>query len=185
MSILANLTFRDVDPEKDLEYTYDLFKRTISPYVKALNGDVWPEAERRPFFIKGFSEPGMHMIECEGVAIGCYSITETQDSVILQRVYLEPEYQRCGIGRYLISQALERAHDVKKPLDLEVLENNTPAIASYEKGGFLKHHLAVNGWNRKWLMRHKDTDAYSATPVLPLKSVVTDPHKGFHPPTVA
>lgn len=167
MNILDQITFRVADPEKDLAAAYDIFKRTIRSAVEELNGGVWPEDERYPFFKKGFSEPGMHMIEARGAPIGCYNITETDRTVVLQRVYLEPEYQNRGIGKHLIKMAHEAAVKANKPLELEVLANNYQALAAYKKAGFVAYKFAVNGWNRKWLMRQDSTDHLGAEgPIL-------------------
>ncbi len=156
-----DISYRPVDPEKDLDAAYQIFKKTISPSVMALNNGVWPEHERYPFFKKGFSEHGMYMLMHGRKPIGCFCITKLElphidepvvaiktqqdtdeinarpkyQAVILQRMYIEPDYQRHGIGTAIMKKALEKAHNEKLPLELEVLANNDNAIAGYEKNG--------------------------------------------------
>ena len=68
----------------------------------------------------------------------------------------------------MISMALEKAHQQKKPLELEVLTNNTPAIESYKKTGFEQvSDVIVHGWNKKIIMRHKDTEQYLSKATAP------------------
>lgn len=168
--------YRPVDPEKDFEAAYAIFKETISPSVMALNGGTWPEDERRPFFKKGFREDGMSMLLHKGQPIGCFCITvlnlpvreeekrlfaqDSYDAVILQRMYIKPEYQKQGIGSAIMGMALTEAHKRRLPLELEVLANNESAIHAYKKYGYEPYKLVVNGWNQKLLMRHKDTTQY-------------------------
>jgi len=163
LSLINALEFRPVDPVEDLDHAYwHFFKPGIEECVKELNDNVWPES-RYDFFKKGFVDPDMMMISYHGANIGCYCISNQDNAVILQRVYIAPEYQRKGIGTKLIGMALEKAHELQKPLELEVLANNTPAINSYLKGGFVKTSgIIVNGWNQKFTMRHKDTIRYLA-----------------------
>lgn len=168
MSIADEVTSRPADPVKDLAYAYDVFKRTISPYVIALAG-YYPEQQRYDFFKKGFEDPDMQMIVHNGKDIGCFCISDTPSAIVLQRMYFEPSYQRQGIGQRIMGLALQMAHDSKKTLELEVLENNTPAISAYTKNGFTAYQLVVNDWNRKLLMRHKDTVQYLPRPAPALQ----------------
>ena len=176
LQLPAGIECRVADPETDFDIAYDIFKRTISDCVKELNAGVWPEEERKPFFRKGFKEEGMCMLLHEGKPIGCFGIAEldlpvineerylstvsTYKAIVLQRMYIEPEFQRRGIGAALIDVALKIARQYQLPLELEVLENNEKAIRAYKKGGFEDYKLVVNGWNRKYLARHRETTRY-------------------------
>lgn len=181
MSIKEEITFRATvidpshmgDPDNDLNYAYRFFfKPGIEKSVRELTRDFnraankgprdgeWPES-RYDFFKKGFSDPDMQIILHNGERVGCFCISLEKEAVILQRVYLRHDYQRQGIGQKLIAMALDTAHAQKKPLELEVLANNAAAIESYKKGGFEQaSDVIVNGWNRKIIMRHKDTVQY-------------------------
>lgn len=176
MTVLDELTFRPAHPENDLQFAYErLFKPGIEKAVRELTADFnkmsgkgpaegeWPET-RYDFFKKGFSDPDMMMISHKGEDIGCYCISHAENAIILQRVYLREDYQRLGIGAMLVQKALDEAHRVKKPLELEVLANNTRAINSYRKSGFIQSSPEVcSGWNRKFEMRHRDTYQYLFT----------------------
>jgi GNAT superfamily N-acetyltransferase len=153
-----DISTRIADPEMDIEYAYDLYKRTNASYVIALKGG-WPEPEQYDFFREGFINPDTRMILSEEMPVGCFCITDTGRAVVLQRFYLEPDFQRRGIGRQVVAQALEKAHEVSKPLELKVLENNEPALEAYAASGFFPFGQA----DGRILMRHRDTQCY-ATP---------------------
>ena len=160
-SIVDELEYVNVNFEQDLDYAYwNFFKPGIEDCVRDLNKGEWPES-RYDFFKSGFSDPDMMMIMHKGERVGCYCIRETENEVILQRVYIAQEYQRQGIGQSLIAMSLQVAHEKSKPLELEVLANNKKAINSYSKAGFIQTTpVLINGWNQKFSMRHKDTFQY-------------------------
>lgn len=161
MGFIEELQYRKADPVNDLDYAYwNFFKPGIEDSVRELNAGEWPES-RYDFFKKGFEDPDMQIILHNGEEIGCFCITESDEAIILQRVYIREDYQRRGIGGHLINMALDKAHETQKPLELEVLANNEKAINSYKKGGFVQTtDIIVNGWNQKFEMRHKDTEKY-------------------------
>ena len=183
----SDIEYRDVDPDRDFETAYAIFRETISPSVMALNNGVWPEEERKPFFRKGFTDDGMAMLLHNGKPIGCFCITEldlpyvseqkldlnaedaqkefagrpTYKAVVLQRMYIDPAFQGKGIGKTLMNMALERARQKRLPLELEVLLGNDQAIRAYEKNGYETYSMiSSKGWNKKYLMRQKDTEQY-------------------------
>ena len=170
MAVKDEIEFRPANMEEDLEFAYlCLFKPGIEKCVKELNGGVWPES-RYEFFKKGFSDPDMMMISHNGIDVGCFCISKTDAAVVLERVYLLHEYQRQGIGNKLIGMALKAARELNKPLELEVLANNTQAINSYKKAGFEQSsEIIVKGWNQKVTMRHKDTKQYMHAAVFTAK----------------
>ena len=49
-------------------------------------------------------------------------------------LYVDPDYMRRGIGSALVRHVIE--HTYKRPLCIEVLKGNTPAIRLYESMGF-------------------------------------------------
>ena len=49
-------------------------------------------------------------------------------------LYVDPDYMRRGIGSALVRHVID--HTYKRPLCIEVLKGNTPAIRLYESMGF-------------------------------------------------
>ncbi|MGM8216609.1 GNAT family N-acetyltransferase [Bacillaceae bacterium W0354] len=62
-----------------------------------------------------------------------------EDSLEIERIYIRSQFQKQGLGKYLLNHALEMAEELnKKKIWLGVWEKNENAIAFYEKLGFVK-----------------------------------------------
>ncbi|MUG47816.1 GNAT family N-acetyltransferase [Paenibacillus woosongensis] len=62
-----------------------------------------------------------------------------KDSLEIERIYVKKNYQKQGLGKYLLNQALEIALECnKKKIWLGVWEKNEKAIAFYKKMGFIQ-----------------------------------------------
>jgi len=68
-------------------------------------------------------------------SIGWLAIAEHGDHLELVDLHLLPEYQRQGIGSYVIKQLIARAQQQQIAVRLEVLKVN-PARTLYERLGF-------------------------------------------------
>src|SRR5690606_3241791 len=61
------------------------------------------------------------------------------DALEIQRIYIKREFQRHGLGKYLVHYAKEIGiKNNKKKIWLGVWEHNANAIAFYEKMGFVQ-----------------------------------------------
>ncbi|WP_019639686.1 GNAT family N-acetyltransferase [Paenibacillus fonticola] len=64
------------------------------------------------------------------------------DSLEIERIYIKNNFQKSGLGKYLLNKAMEIAIEhSKKKIWLGVWEKNENAIAFYEKMGFVKTGL--------------------------------------------
>ena len=75
----------------------------------------------------------------------------------LQRIYVAADYQQLGIGRQLLSVAIKRAEQLKKPIIwLGVWENNVAAQHFYHRAGFKRvgEHAFTIGMDQQtdWIM---------------------------------
>ena len=59
----------------------------------------------------------------------------------IDQIYVDPAYQRRGIGSLLLDQAIEKTHG---RITLDVFEENLGARAFYEKHGFLARDRWMN-----------------------------------------
>jgi len=67
--------------------------------------------------------------------------TETmgEEALEIERIYIKSNFQKHGLGKYLLNQAVEMAMErKKKKLWLGVWEKNENAISFYEKMGFVQ-----------------------------------------------
>jgi len=61
------------------------------------------------------------------------------DSLEVERIYIKRDFQKHGLGKYLLNQAIEIAREQdKRKIWLGVWEKNENAIAFYEKMGFIQ-----------------------------------------------
>ncbi|MEN1986779.1 GNAT family N-acetyltransferase [Paenibacillus hubeiensis] len=61
------------------------------------------------------------------------------DSLEVERIYIKRDFQKHGLGKYLLNQAIEIARKQdKRKIWLGVWEKNENAIAFYEKMGFIQ-----------------------------------------------
>lgn len=61
------------------------------------------------------------------------------DSFEVERIYIKRDFQKHGLGKYLLNQAIEIAREQgKRKIWLGVWEKNDNAIAFYEKMGFIQ-----------------------------------------------
>ncbi|MCM3273726.1 GNAT family N-acetyltransferase [Paenibacillus elgii] len=61
------------------------------------------------------------------------------ESLEIERIYIKKNFQKHGLGKYLLNQAIEIAMECnKKKIWLGVWERNENAIAFYEKMGFVQ-----------------------------------------------
>lgn len=67
--------------------------------------------------------------EMEGFVVGFVAFTDDE----LAWLYVDREYSRHGIGTELVNVVLKK---MRKPISIEVLTGNTPALNFYQKIGF-------------------------------------------------
>ncbi|WP_368658774.1 GNAT family N-acetyltransferase [Metabacillus halosaccharovorans] len=61
------------------------------------------------------------------------------DSLEIERIYIKKEFQKHGLGKYLLNKAIELAMECnKQKIWLGVWENNENAIGFYKKMGFVQ-----------------------------------------------
>jgi len=71
----------------------------------------------------------------------------------LDKLYVHPERQRQGVGRELVTHALERGQGLGYPLMLlAVNKNNEKAIAAYRKMGFIVREAKVTDIGQGFVM---------------------------------
>ena len=76
------------------------------------------------------------IIQLDSQDIGCLAVERSPSHIQLTKLYILPNFQRCGIGSYLIKQLIDEAKILQIPLRLRVLAVN-PAINLYKREGFV------------------------------------------------
>lgn len=84
--------------------------------------------------------------ECGGVAAGYLGAA----GGLLDDLFIDPAFQRRGIGRALVEAQLARGI---RPVTLEVYEENAPARALYDAFGFIVIERFFNAEDGAWELR--------------------------------
>lgn len=75
--------------------------------------------------------------EREGVMLGYLVLMPAVDEAQILDLTIAPEYQRQGLGRALLAEALGMAHNIKlRRVLLEVRPSNVAALGLYRSAGF-------------------------------------------------
>ena len=130
------------DIEKLIEYK----KRTIFEYAKDLSEDETNKINNYvkknvPKLLKNYSN-----IVVDNKMIGCLLLTDKDDGILLDEIYLEEEYRNKGIGTNILKNVLNDNNIVY----LWVYKENVKAIALYKKLGF----NAIDGTDSRYYMKY-------------------------------
>ena len=133
MHTMDGLTLRP-SSAADAEFIYALNELTLRPHVEAVSRK-WAGAKMRDKCANDAVDPNTRIVSFDGVECGVYTLEIKSDEIFLHSMLLDPAYQRRGIGRHLLQQALKEAGTRRLPFRLFVMRAN-PARAYYERFGF-------------------------------------------------
>ncbi|PMC37848.1 GNAT family N-acetyltransferase [Bacillus sp. UMB0899] len=85
-----------------------------------------------------------------------------EESVEIERIYIKKKFQKHGLGKYMINQAIELARkENKKKIWLGVWEKNKNAIGFYKRMGFV-----VTGEHPFYMGDEEQTDFIMTKPLI-------------------
>lgn len=118
----------------DSEFLYNLKKQTLKEYITQIWG--WDKKDQLIYHKKNFEPEKYHIIQQKGEDIGCISIEEQYNKIILNIIEISPKYQNKGIGSKLIRDLIKRGSQENKTIELQVFKVNQRAFKLYKKLGF-------------------------------------------------
>jgi GNAT superfamily N-acetyltransferase len=119
--------------ETHKEFSYEVKKAAEGEYISSMFG--WDEDLQRDFHAKAWQQQKPQIITYDGKPIGTVATMETEDCIEVGQFFILPEYQRAGIGTYLLKNILDRADRLGKNVALRFLKNN-PVKSLYIRNGF-------------------------------------------------
>ena len=119
--------------ENDLEFSYQVKKAAEGEYIKKIWG--WDESLQRRFHKKAWNENRPAIIKFAGKSIGTLSVVENEKHVQIGQFFILPEYQRKGIGSYLLRGILQKADDSRLVSRVAFLKGN-PVESLYKRNDF-------------------------------------------------
>ncbi|MFN6537498.1 hypothetical protein FACHB389_13480 [Nostoc calcicola FACHB-389] len=121
--------------EVDFDFIYNVTKAAMQSYVELTWGS-WVDNEQRVWIYASIDLSTHRIIQFEGKDVGCLAIEYYPSHIQLTKLYLLPNFQRYGIGTFILRQLITEAKEKEKPLQLRVLAVN-PARKLYEREGFI------------------------------------------------
>lgn len=129
-----NINLRSIS-NNDFEFIYDVTKRTMKTYVE-LTWKKWDDEQQRTLIYDCIDVSADQIIQLDGQDVGCLAVERHPTHLQLAKLYLLPQFQRCGIGTFLLQQLIAEAKQRQLPLRLRVLAVN-PAYQFYQQHGFV------------------------------------------------
>lgn len=134
------IKFIDCDSsDNDFQLLRTIHKLCMEENVKNAIG-VWDDNFQHKRLKSHYEENGdtLRFIEYENEIIGTINVhTKNFGSLTthyIQQLYLKPNYQKTGLGSYLLNYFSENKH-----MRLSVLKNDLKAIRFYERNGFTQY----------------------------------------------
>jgi ribosomal protein S18 acetylase RimI-like enzyme len=117
----------------DEPFLYSCYKRTMFEYIEETWG--WDEGFQSAAFRQHLPWQRFRIIIVDGNSVGAACVLETPDSIVLEMMMIEPEFQRRRIGSDFVAKLLDRARSEGRGVELRVMKIN-PAKAMYQRLGF-------------------------------------------------
>ncbi len=114
----------------DSEFAYETKKLALGEYVRKTWG--WDETFQQKFHQELWNPQNEKVITLDGCDVGKIVVLKRSEHLLLESIYILPEYQNRGIGTHLIRQVIDNARREKKPVRLQVLKIN-PAVNLYKR----------------------------------------------------
>lgn len=131
------INFRQCDSsEQDFQLLREIHRLCMEDNVRLAIG-LWDDNFQRTRLQSHYKENGdtLQFIKYDNETIGTINVHikdfDSFNTHYIQQLYLKPEYQRTGLGSYLLNYFSNNKH-----MRLSVLKNDLKAIRFYEKNGF-------------------------------------------------
>lgn len=119
----------------DFDFIYNVTKAAMKSYVEQTWGS-WVDHEQRARVDATIDLSTHQIIQHKGKDIGCLALEHHPSHIQLTKLYLLPDFQRLGIGTFVLRQLIAEAKQTSKSIQLRVLAVN-PARRLYEREGFV------------------------------------------------
>jgi|GEM_PF-4098253 len=142
--------------DADETFVSNLIHLTMQSFVF----EEWPDdsvACEDYWLAKHFDRDKTQIVELEGRPVGAITTTVKATSIYIDQVHLLPLAQGKGIGKWLITDVITLAKEMKLSVSLTVLNSNIPAQELYKRLGFIEVHS--NDSHRKHMEFHHQADS--------------------------
>ncbi|HYW74773.1 MAG TPA: GNAT family N-acetyltransferase [Pyrinomonadaceae bacterium] len=120
---------------EDQDWLEQLRRHTTRELVIATWG-CWDEARHLRHCAECWERGGISVIEVNGERAGMIQLLEHADEIEVGEIQIQPAYQGRGIGTWVLSDTISRAHARGKKVSLATGLKNRRAFELYERLGF-------------------------------------------------
>jgi ribosomal protein S18 acetylase RimI-like enzyme len=131
---LVNLSTRPATGN-DLPFLYQLHEQTMRIYIEKGAG-AWQKSIEQDTIRKELSSGDMQIIQIDEVPVGVISVQARAEELFLSMLEILPQYQKKGIGTFLLENIQKEAAFQKIPVALQVHQTNAIAQTFYFRLGF-------------------------------------------------
>jgi len=118
--------------DNDGQFLWDLNESVMRPYIEV--SAVWDRGWQEKQFRDRFAANRWRVIiSSEGADIGGYAVDRRSEMNVLTDIYLLPQYQRQGIGGFIVAGLIAEAAQNGRRLVLLVHKDNPNARKLYER----------------------------------------------------
>lgn len=118
----------------DHEWVWGIFREGMRSYIEATWG--WDEMFQRQGFLELLSEHGFTIASENGTDVGGYCLRDRGRFLYLDILLIDPLWQNRDYGSRIMRKLMAQASDSGRPLQLNVLKRNKPALRLYRRLGF-------------------------------------------------
>ena len=130
---MTSFTLRRAD-NSDLAFIRALHEASMRPHVERQFG-AWDADFQRQKFQESMIHDHRQIIEVEGADAGMLNVIRDAEEILLDQIWLLPQFQGRGIGQQVIRDLTLESTYQQKPIILSVLLMN-PAVNLYKRLGF-------------------------------------------------
>ena len=139
------MKLRQVTSQSDSELVADLAERCWRPHYTPIIGEaqvdyMLTKFQSAPAVFEQINEGRDYQLIEEDETLG-YLATDLSDHLFLSKLYILPEHQGRGAGRWAVEQLAEK--HPKLEIHLTVNKHNHDTISFYERVGFVKGEAVV------------------------------------------
>jgi GNAT superfamily N-acetyltransferase len=148
-----NINLRPIS-NNDFEFIYKVTEITMRTYVE-LTWKKWDDEQQRTLIYDSINASADQIIQLDGQDVGCFAVERHPTHLQLTKLYLLPQFQRRGIGTFLLQQLIAEAKQRQLPLRLRVLAIN-PARQFYQQQGFVVREQTKERWVMEYIGENAD-----------------------------
>ena len=114
------------------EVLYEMFRRSMEPYINAARGTPWSELRERTQFLEQLVPQSIQLVRINNAVVAYIDLRMEGPCKNIHTFIVMPEHQSGGVG----TAVMDLLKATSQCITLSVLKANSRAWAFYERNGF-------------------------------------------------